>query len=1408
MTGTMRFALVVVVAAFAWSALADLATAQDAPRPGPLPADHPDVYLRDSFEAEEWIAQARRHASKGDWAGASSNLHRVVEVHADKLTRVAAGYYVSIPQRVSRLIASWPPEGLQAYRRETEPQARQQLAEARRQRRIEPLLAVADRYFCTSSGADAADLVGQLALEAGDFPLAVMMYSRLLAEHPDRAALRVRALPPLAIAHALAGQAEAAQALAAQAAHAPQGSPEVTWMGRSQPLASLIESLLVEVRPAAEPEVAFSWPLFGGDPARNRAAALGVDRLAILWRLEQIGDATLVPEEDRSTAYRRALDRGRFLAMNPVVANETVYIQDSQRVWALELRSGKLAWRYNGFAEARGDSLSADTELSRWYAPTVFGSRVYACLGSEVVSYYGYEPPESTSALVCLDASSGEELWRVDRARLGSAFEEMDFESTPIVQAGKVYVVVRRKRSFGFEDCFLCRLDADDGAVEFRTHLGSASTGGFGYRRSTLTIPALFEDTVYVVSNLGTIAAVDGHSGRVRWLRLYERISEAQWRRQGRGSTQDLRPWEFNPLICSAERLFVLPTDATSLLVLDRTTGDVTHSASLEELAWIQSLLSVDGSRIYGVGKQAFCYDLEAGTMVWRSELPEDQEPLGRGILTDQQLLVPTGGGVCAFDRRNGGVAVQPGEVSGGGNLLALPGLLLQAGSDHLTAYARKGDVLNRLRRRLEDSPADPIPALDLAELLFRTGDTAESLAALDRAIARAGGFARPIKARLKRRIFDDCLAFAEALADRPDVEAKLTHGLYRRAAQCPPDALAHLTYRWRWAALHERAGSFGEAVDLYQQAIADRTLRETEYAAEGDRPEPAGRLAEAQIARLIGLHGREVYERFDKQAAQWLAAAANAEDLGLLVRLLETYPNSQSAPAALEARGRLLLRRGDTLEAVRAFYAALFRYPRQADAPALMKQIADCYLQAGHPEHAWRWLTKAAREHPEATVEIDGRRLTLRQYRDRLGDIRSRVEPSRPHLDPPIEDGYQRPFNEPFWLLDPLFAAAPQASWRTFLVYVAQGLRAFTAETNEELWESPAPCPHRPELLLVTPQGMVLATGHRIFALDATAGRRLWQHGRRPPELDEPQADPEDFAAFVSFGLAGRTLVALREDGGAICLQTDTGRVVWQRQLEYHPAGAVAMSSSRIVYHALRFGQPIYCLLDAASGEPIRVIEPEDDRQPEHLMLTLEGFVLVVTSQTVDCFDPATARRIWHLRRDGGILAGAVKLDVDGLYLSDDGQHLEKLRLTDGQTIWRSKPPSDPVHRGTDSMTIGLYDGQVLVSTESRVFVLSSTDGRLLWEGTVPRGIRFGHRFLTESYFVAADNPPENFQNQHVAYFYDLRRASGLIPAAGGIKTLGVFDDLKRITPRDGALLLQDGQTLHAWTSAAPEGQ
>jgi len=1360
-----------------------------------------DVYLNDSFEADDWIAQAARRADGGEWNEAVGQLRRAVEVHADKLTRAGEGRYVSVVDRVNGLIASWPPEGLEAYRRALATEAGERLAAARGGRRIGELLDLADRYFCTPAAAEAMDLAARLAVEQADFALAARLYERLLREHPDRERLGGSMTARLALVYAMGGRAADARRLAGRL----PDDATVEWMGEARPLAGLIGNLAGGLRPRDAERRTFSWPTFGGGPHRNGMADLVVDsRLAVLWQSDALRSLGGTPESDLSTTVRRALTRGRFLELNPVVADERVFVQDSRNVWALRLGSGTLLWHYVG--PNGGEELPAlsDSDLPRWYGPTVAGGRVYACLGREVIPYYGYEPPESASSLVCLDGASGRLVWRVDRARLGESFEEMEFESSPLVADGKVYVVVRRKRAFGFQDCFLCRFDAADGRLDFRTHLGSASTGGFGYRRPTLTIPALHHDTVFAATNLGTIAAVGAHTGRVRWLRLYERISETRWRREGRGSTRELNPWQYNAVVCAAGRLFALPMDADGLLVLDCHSGDVLHRVPLAELANARTLLGVDGPRVYGVGEAVFCYDAQAQGVIWDVPLPEGTELMGRGVLTRRQALVPARSGLLAFDLSAGLAYAQPWDGEDrAGNLVATSDLVLAVGNDRVTAYARKEAVLEGMRRRMADAPQDPLPALDLAEVLFRSADVEEALRALDQAVERAGGFAAAMEPEVRERVFADCLEFAAQLAGKPQPDFERIDGLYRRASQCPPDTPAHLLYRLRWAAALEQGERWAEAVGLYQQIIADRTLREAPCVGEGERPGRAGHLAEASIDRLMARHGRQVYAAFEREAGDLVAAGRSAGDLELLGRVAETYPNSRAALQALRAQGELLRGRGGFGEAAAVLSTALFRYPEEVDAPGVLRAIADCYVQAGRPEDAWRWLTKAVREHPTATLEVDGRWMGFAEYRDRLGEVGGRVEPARPQLVLPLKEAYSKQFDQPFWILDPRFGELPGGAWQHLLVYSEGTVQAYDPATGDPVWTEAVPVAERPELLAVTADYAVLATRYRVVGLDPVGGRRLWEYGRRPAGVDDPETDPEDFSMLTSFAVRDGRLAALADDGRAVCLELASGRELWHTRLERPPLGLTVLGSSVLVYQTAAPADPLLCVLDARTGEPLRVIETPDTRQAEHLLFTLDGHLLVVTSQTVTCFSPRTGGRCWQVERPAGIRAGTVRLDVDGLYLSDDRQRVEKLRLTDGLLIWRSEPPLWGSPGPDGGMSVRLYGGQVVVSTEGGVHALSARDGRVLWEGTTRRGMRFGHRFLTGSHFLGVHAPAERFEEQHVAFFYDLGNATGLIPSTGGIQVLEVFKDARAVTVRDGALLVQAGRRLHAWVDA-----
>ena len=155
--------------------------------------------------------------------------------------------------------------------------------------------------------------------------------------------------------------------------------------------------------------------------------------------------------------------------------------------------------------------------------------------------------------------------------------------------------------------------------------------------------------------------------------------------------------------------------------------------------------------------------------------------------------------------------------------------------------------------------------------------------------------------------------------------------------------------------------------------------------------------------------------------------------------------------------------------------------------------------------------------------------------------------------------------------------------------------------------------------------------------------------------------------------------------------------------------------------------------------------------------------------------------------------------MDVDALYFSDDGHRLKKISLENGELLWESERL---VPRGDDGLTVGLQDGSVIVSSASSVSGVDAVTGLTLWRGTTPERPRFATRLITQSYVIAVDVPAGFLDAPSVAYFYDHRNASGVIPREGGAPKLGALTDVRATLAADGALLIQAGSTIMGWTS------
>jgi hypothetical protein len=203
---------------------------------------------------------------------------------------------------------------------------------------------------------------------------------------------------------------------------------------------------------------------------------------------------------------------------------------------------------------------------------------------------------------------------------------------------------------------------------------------------------------------------------------------------------------------------------------------------------------------------------------------------------------------------------------------------------------------------------------------------------------------------------------------------------------------------------------------------------------------------------------------------------------------------------------------------------------------------------------------------------------------------------------------------------------------------------------------------------------------------------------------------------------------------------------------------------------------------------------------------LSPDGTLVIATAQSLQAFEPFSGKPLWTERPGRSAVTASLALGLDGVYLSQDGQRLTKRDLSDGRVLWTSPVIDPPSARPQTTLSTVLHRGDLFVLSSRAMITLDPDNGTLAWEGTTERDARLSYHLVAEDYATAIDARREQ-QNgrgkrtRHLtAYFYDRRDRSGILPDDHGIAKLGSFDDLKHITLRNHALIVQDGQTLHCF--------
>jgi len=673
-----------------------------------------------------YLERVKEYLADGQWDEAVEALRRVMEESGGKLLGVTERRFISVRDYCHLQLASLPPEALALYRGRVDPLAGKWYEEgvARRDRRL--LLGVVEEAFASSWGDNALAALGEMALESADYAAARSYWEKIIPVDPppdapptwlsvpdtdlDLAAIRAR----LVLVSILEGSTDRAGDELARFSqlHADARG----WLGGQEVnYAEALRTLLSESAgwPALKP--GSDWPTFAGSPTREKIAPGTIDPGEVAWRfpLRETLPANQSVWGSRAPTPRVAEDARRPLSYHPLVVGGLVLVNNQLEIIALDVRTGRPAWGH-GAAKIYRDQF--DEPVPILYNPpdnlgvprftmTAAEGKLYARMGSPVSSRpRGSAWGRGAGYLVCLDLEAeGRLVWK-------AVPDEGDwaFEGSPLVAGQNVYVAMRRSdiRPQAHVACF----DAESGRRRWRRYVCAAETPARGaLHETTHNLLTLDRDTLYYNTNLGAVAAISAHDGRLKWVSLYPRVRVGDLLEPAAHFCRDL-----NPCLYDRGRLLVAPADSPRIFALDATTGQILWQTG-SEVEDVVHLLGVSGSHLIAGGNKLYWISLreaDAGrvTQVW----PQGHEKLGygRGVLGGDCVWWPTREKIYVFDAASGRMKKAISLVTrgaDGGNLVLAEGHLVIATDDELIAFSGQGRAPNHRADELTCSNGCPV---------------------------------------------------------------------------------------------------------------------------------------------------------------------------------------------------------------------------------------------------------------------------------------------------------------------------------------------------------------------------------------------------------------------------------------------------------------------------------------------------------------------------------------------------------------------------------------------------------------------------------------------------------------------------------------------------------------------------
>lgn len=589
------------------------------------------------------LTDFERHAERNDWQKAFRVLENLPAEKRVGMLPAGNGFMVPARVRFWRLLVEANAEGRAAFRLFNEPKAKQLYEKLQAELKANDPQSKAtadvifDQYFITSYGDDAANLLGDIAFEKGDFAVAASHWRAIVDYHADTNIPLPRLMVKTATADIAAGRLSEAEALLAQLQQR-YAADKVTIGGKERLAAEYVSELLGRKNAAAHVSQAgqqFDLPAGTLQPA---------------WQvpfLSKKGSTLLQATVSSNSYYQSGLGT---MVPNYDTDGEGVFLNWMGIVFAIDVQTGKLLWRTDSFHKLHPHFATMQqgrVNLSQ-YGIQVIGDRVLTtALGLDRLNYWQPAIP-----LTSRNAKTGETQWSVGGEKNGN----ISYLGKFYPWKGGLLVVTHAQQQPAMT---LNSINLTSGASDWSMPLGTFQQQNNPYSGgSTFSLPEFAEvgRQLCVMNNSGAVLQISPTEKKVdgQFL-LYEAKQTTNMQNHYYGNQslpEEKRLHTRGRMLVRDGLLYLKEVGKSEMYCVDVQSQKVLWKRPTISSAMI---VDVDDQFVYLMNSELAAYDRTTGKLQWSLILPVSGGGLSL-VSSGDSVFVATRRGIFEIGRQTGRV--------------------------------------------------------------------------------------------------------------------------------------------------------------------------------------------------------------------------------------------------------------------------------------------------------------------------------------------------------------------------------------------------------------------------------------------------------------------------------------------------------------------------------------------------------------------------------------------------------------------------------------------------------------------------------------------------------------------------------------------------------------------------------